>query len=373
MKEKIFNAFKSNEDKSAAINLYLKSFNQTKYRRFLTKEVDLQDLMRHFATNKNANLLNLFSILMHDWNEPKSECFDYCLCEKFDQYELSGGSLMKKLINFFNVDELRPYHHVCMRIIYHFLHEKEFKLEKKSRLTGYDKYTANEERNFQFMLDDSINKALKIKNEESRNEILKILTIYLKTTPVKTYESQKEEVLIALYYKMDNYSPYEASIDSIAKLCDNKFFELIFLSKENCLASFELRFDKFIETYKKYYGEYWSIAIKPNIRLLFHLATKERDQSEYSEIVDLILNKCSFIDMSSSILATFREVGDFFIIFNGTLQRKERKFLVSFVWCLSLGAFEGKGKLLRNILMILIVIFFFKRMKSTIYLTVMNM
>lgn len=260
---------------------------------------------------------------MHDWNEPKAGSFNYCLCKKFEAYEFFGRSLLKRLLEIVNIEKMTPYHHVCLRIVYHFLDEKESKM----KLAGCDKITADEEKRFQIMLDDSINETLKIKDEESRNSILKILILYLNITPTETYKNRKDKVLKAVHYSMDDYSPYEASIDSISKFCDFKFFELVYLLKENYLSTFELSFDKFIKIYQKFYGEYWNIAIKSDVVLLFHLARK--DTQSYV-IRRLILKKYSFINMNSTILEDFEETGNFYVIFNGSLQRKERNILVTF-------------------------------------------
>lgn len=69
--------------------------------------------------------------------------------------------------------------------------------------------------------------------------------------------------------------------------------------------------------------------MKGNVRLLYHTAAYSCEESELSVHVKIILAKCSFVDLNSSILTTFKEVDDFYVLFNGSLDEIEVKIFCS--------------------------------------------
>ncbi|XP_070506690.1 uncharacterized protein [Chironomus tepperi] len=330
----ILNIFTSNEDKSAAISLFIESHDQGHKSSFWTENVDLENVMRHYASSKYFNVKNFFSILMYDWFDPKNES-NYGLCEKFEAFEKFGDSLMKKLLEIFDHNEYKPFYRACLKIIYQYLHEKTLELRTNAALSHENKAMIHESREtiqsdqeqFQTQLNKFINEALLIKNEEYKVKVLKVLIVYLQNSYNENYTNLKDKIMEAVHYNFKQYSCYEILIDSIVKYCDEKFFQLIFTMKENLVNNFEFGFGDLITNYKKFYGEYWEIAIKENVRLLHHAAINCCVDSESSVFVKLILDKCSFIELNSSILASFKEVDDFYVLFNGMLDDKEIKFL----------------------------------------------
>ncbi|KAL7026858.1 hypothetical protein ACKWTF_005203 [Chironomus riparius] len=329
----IFNIFTSNEDKSAAISLFIELNDQGHNSSFWIENVDLENVMRHYASSKCFNLKNLLSILMFDWFNSKNVS-NYDLCQKFEAFEKFGDSLMKKLLQIFDRNEYKPFYRACLKIIYQYLHEKTLEIKE----TSYDnkgmiqesrEAIHNEEEKFQTQLNKFINEALLIKNEEYKVKVLKAFIVYLQNTTNENFTTLKEKIMEAVQYNFKQYSSYDILIDSIVKHCDEKFFQLIFLLKENLVNNFEFGLEDLITTYKKFYGEYWETAMKKNVRLLYHAAVNFCEESKFSVYLKLILAKCSFLDINSSILKSFKEVDDFYVLFNGSLEDREVKFLVS--------------------------------------------
>jgi hypothetical protein len=309
----------SNEDKSAIISLLIRSFNLWNDIDFWTKLVNIEEIMKHYATSRDANIKNLFSILMYDWHCPKEESTHYILSEKFEAYAMSGESMFTKLFRIIDSEEHRGYNRICLRIIYQYLHERLNTIEN-----FYEKTL------FQDIITHAIGDALKIQNEEYKVQILKILTVFLDNTSDESYKQLKEQILECVNYKFECHSVYRISLDAIEKHCDERFFKITFLLKENRLKKFEFEFEDFIKTYQKFYGEYWKVAIKPNARLLYHIC-EEQCEKKLLKTVEFIFHKCPFIELNSTILTTFEEVADFDTIFNEPLSKCEEEFLVSIV------------------------------------------
>jgi hypothetical protein len=254
---------------------------------------------------------------MYDWHCPKEESNFYLMSEKFEAYALSGESLFKKLYYIIDSEEHRGYHRICLRIIYQYLHERQTTIEN-----FYEKTL------FQDIITHAVGDALKILNEDYKIQILKILTVFLDNTGDDSYKHLKDQILESVNYKFEYHSAYRISLDSIEKHCDDRFFKLAFLLKENRLKKFEFEFEDFIKNYRKLYGEYWKVAIKPNARLLYHIC-EEQCEKKLLKTVEFIFLKCPFIELNSTILTTFEEVADFETIFNEPLKRSEEEFLVS--------------------------------------------
>jgi len=307
----------SNDDKSAIISLLIRSFNLWNNVDFWTKMVNTEKIMKHYATNRDANIKNLFSILIYDWHCPKEETTHYVLSEKFEAYATSGESMFTKLFRIIDSEEHRGYNRICLRIIYQYLHERLNTIEN-----FYEKTL------FQDIITHAISDALKIQNEEYKVQILKILTVFLDNTSDDIYKHLKEQILECVNYKFECHSVYRISLDSIEKHCDERFFKIAFLLKENRLKKFEFEFEDFIKTYQNYYGEYWKVAIKPNARLFYHIC-EEQCEKKLLKTVEFIFHKCPFIELNSTILTTFEEVADFETIFNEPLSKCEEEFLVS--------------------------------------------
>ena len=57
--------FISNEDKSAIISLTIRSYNLCNDEEFWTKELDLENVMGHYATNEESNIKNLYLLFIY--------------------------------------------------------------------------------------------------------------------------------------------------------------------------------------------------------------------------------------------------------------------------------------------------------------------
>lgn len=169
--------------------------------------------------------------------------------------------------------------------------------------------------------------ALNMINISYRIKILKILMVYWnkqQIVNVNLYQETKKEIIDLLPLE-ECHSIFKMSENFISSNCNRKFFELIFLLKENRLKKFEFELEDFIEAHKEYYGEYWKFAMKSDARLLFLTADKLLLNKTY----EFIFQKLSFIEMNSTILTEFEETLDFFLIFKDNLSEAEKEFLVS--------------------------------------------
>jgi hypothetical protein len=240
---------------------------------------------------------------------------------KFDAYRKSGKSLFVKLFDIIDDDQYQGYHHVCLRIIYEYLHERN------SKIIQDEKLEQTENNPLQSVVYQAIKDALNIENEEYKIRILKILTVFVRNVPHENYEELKKKILDAVKYKFEVFSSYHITIESITKHCDEKFFQLVFLLKENFLKNFEFAFEDYIQLYRKFYGEYWKVAMKENARLLYHVAEEQCEQ-KLLKTVEFIFNHCSFIELNSTILSSLQQVDEFYVIFNEPLEDEEKEFLV---------------------------------------------
>jgi len=317
--------FISNEDKSAIISLTIRSYNLCSDEEFWTKELDLENVMQHYATNEESNIKNLFSILLYDWHnhEPSNtkKQTEYMLEIKFDAYKKSGKCLFVRLFDIIDDEQYQGYHHVCLRVIYEYLHERNSKIMQNEEMQE------SEVDSLQSMIYQSIKDALNIKNKEYKTRILKILTVFLRNVSNENYEELKKKILDAVKYKFEVFSSYHIAIESITKHCDEKFFHLVFQLKENFLKNFEFAFEDYIQIYRKFFGEYWKVAMKENARLLYHVAEEQCEQ-KLLKTVEFIFNNCSFIELNSTILTSLQQVDEFYVIFNEPFEDKEKKFLV---------------------------------------------
>lgn len=313
--EKVFIA---DEDKSAIISLIVRSLNSENFEEFWENIVNIDKIMSHYALCENANVKNLLSIFLYDWHN--HECFKtavgeknnklYHLIHKFKAYNKSNSSVFKKLFEIIDNKDYQGYHHVCLRIIYEYMNE----LNKNNYAE----------------IHELINHALQIKNEVYKVKVLKIATVFLQNTSEQIYKDLKMQILSEVKFNLENNSIYQISIDDIQKHCNEKFFELVFLLKENHLKTFEFEFEDYMKTHQKLYGEYWMVAIKENVRLLYHVA-EEQCHKKLFKTVEFIFNKCNFIELNSTILTTLQQMDEFFVVFNEPLEINEIKILVIFL------------------------------------------
>lgn len=183
-----------------------------------------------------------------------------------------------------------------------------------------------------------LNAVLIMKNYEYKIKMLKILLIYWDQKRIVSkdvYENVKKTIM--------SFLPAE-SFDSIFQMhenviksnCNRLFFELIFLIKESRLKRFEFKLEDFIEIHKKYYGEYWKHAMKFDARILCLTA----ENLNFYKTVEFMFMKCSFIELNSTILTEFEELGELCEIFGDNLNEDEKKFLVNLTYFLNLNFFK---------------------------------
>ena len=82
-------------------------------------------------------------------------------------------------------------------------------------------------------------------------------------------------IFFVLIIKDNKQSFFELSYKAITQKCDQKYFELVFYLRENKVVKFKFEFKNFILMHKKYFGEYWTTAIKFSAQLLFTVAVDQ--------------------------------------------------------------------------------------------------
>ncbi|KAL7031477.1 hypothetical protein ACKWTF_007031 [Chironomus riparius] len=299
----------SEDDKSSIISMVFRSFQNEK---FLSKTIDLQAVMKHFIEG-NGNFLNLFSILIYNWHDM---CDDskYYLIVKFKSYEMASDnkeSLFDKLFDIIEDKEMSMYHHLCLKIIYSYFDEVN-KCQVENVL---------ENTNIQIL----IQKAIELRNEEYKRRILKILLVYLDNTKDETYNNIKRKVLESVKYDFNFTSVCKVSYNSIVRYCDYKFFNLVFLLKENQVLHFKTNFQECIKTYQQLLGDYWTNAIRLNAQLLYLMAEEQgfRDTSEF-----LLISTGDF-ELKQPIVSKFKKLEAFYVVFNEPMDEKDEQLLES--------------------------------------------
>ncbi|XP_070506632.1 uncharacterized protein [Chironomus tepperi] len=306
---KFENILISTEDKSAIISMVFRLYQNEK---FLSKTIDLSLVMKYIHEGY-GHFLNLFSILIHNWNDINDDS-EYFLIMKFDTYQKATNnkeSLFEKLFSIIDDKEKSMYHHICLKIIYYYFDEVN-----KSPIENILENSH---------IQDLIIKATKLRNEEYKARILKILVIYLDNTKDEIYNKIKERVLKSVNYNFSYTSVAKISYESIVRHLDDLFFQLVFLLKENQILHFKTDFEKFKSKYQQLLGDYWSNAIRLNSQLLYRMAEEQslRDTSEF------LLQSTGDFELKQPITAKFKKLEDFYVVFNEPLDKENEKILTS--------------------------------------------
>lgn len=225
---------------------------------------------------QSGNIRNLFSFLMFDWHNPDryNEDINYFLDLKFKCYQQETTmSLFSKLYETIDAEEAK-YQHVCLRIMYQFLHELNKSVmdqtnDRKVEIYGKLETLMN------------IDYVLTMKDEEFKKKILKVFVTYW-------YKSEDKD-----------YSKYKSTLMDISP-----FFELAFMLKERLNSTFEKTFEKFIVDCKKKNGFYYEVKLKVNNRLLLYIA----DQHNLTQIRSFIFRKCAFNEINATPLTNAQEI-----------------------------------------------------------------
>lgn len=166
---------------------------------------------------------------------------------------------------------------------------------------------------------------LDMKNYCYKMKMLKILLVYWQKKEIlcdEIHEVVKNRIMTIIPSNRSE-SIFLVHENVIRSNCDHMYFELIFLIKEYRLKQFEFKFEEFIKIHKEFYGEYWKYGMKFDAQLLC-LASESRQCYKTTEF---IFQKCSFIQLNSTILREFEELEEFSLVFDN-LTHKEEKFLV---------------------------------------------
>lgn len=216
---------------------------------------------------KSENVQNLLSFLIPDWFDRKS-CFgrSYALVAKSRLYEQeTKENFLEGLCELIDDKKNQIYQDVCMRIVRQYIYELDTQQQASS-------YTLE--------LQLNINKILKMRNKECRDQILQILVVFWKPK--------------------DN--EFRASVFSCEKSEESRtYFTLAFLLREKQIHKFQGNFENFISSAEKTYGDYYKILLKTHVRLLFTLARRQN----LHQTCKFILQKFPFIDEDSTLMTTF--------------------------------------------------------------------
>lgn len=142
----------------------------------------LKHVLKFYASNKNADSKNLFSILMYDWNEKDEKSSNkYFLVNKFLAYqenEVSGGvTMFEKFFDIINTVEGSIYFQICLKIMYYFAREAIKENYDLSTLIPYIVVRTN------------------INNLEMKTEFFKLFIIWLEHSEDEEYEKTKSHFL----------------------------------------------------------------------------------------------------------------------------------------------------------------------------------
>jgi hypothetical protein len=270
---------------------------------FWTDQIDLGRVMRHHAIDGDANVKNLFSVLMHDWSDPEVDVNHHFLVMKFEKFdENSQIGLFGMLCKIANDHE--SYSDVCVRIIKAYI--RELKLVFKN--------DENIARNNAILL-KFVNHAVIIKKSGIKVRILKQLMTILSFDDA-IYEEIKLKITQVVESDVKYDSVYKKSFNNIERICNKKFFKLAFLLHECKSVIFQQMFCEFLESFKRFYGDFWKIAVKNDVEMLL-------DVSKYLNqlrIANFMTNTCSFEQES--------ERQCFGMVMNEPLSEEETETLV---------------------------------------------
>lgn len=273
---------RSKENKASKyISLVMKHFNVWNDEDFLRKESKQKKVLMHYVVISDI-VENLLSFLIYDWANPES-CNDrnYCLILKSRQFKHeTGKDLLEELYDVINDEERKFYRDVCLRIIFQYFYEVDVEEKKDSKeFTRIDEFGC-------------INQVFEITNPTYKEKILKGIVVFW----IKTNSND------------DIYEEYKNKIMSLEMSSESKsFFEMEFLLKEKQNIKFEKSFVKYISDARKKFGDFYKIALKADLRLL----SKITERHEMFKTTEFIFQKCSNIELNSSILTSFHEVQDF--------------------------------------------------------------
>lgn len=295
---------------------------------FWDQEHTLSEVMDFYAKNKDSNIKNLLSILMHDWfDQTGKSTHNYFLIKKFCALNEKSDSalqdnennknnsikntklsveIFERLFDVFDDENLKVLSYYCLKVIC-------FCFEEGNNL------------DFEYEnIKDLIVKALKIKNDEYKTQVLKILIVFLKNTKTDDYKSLKKTIMAEVHHKVEFTSICKTSYKAMKKLCDEKFFELAFLVKESRNMIFKAKYKEFIKLHKNYFGEYWNTALKHNAQLIHLIAFKQG----LTETEEFILLNTNDPELKFPITAHFTKFDEFYDVLPQSYDKENYEITV---------------------------------------------
>lgn len=263
----------------------------------------------HVLESKNTK--NLLSFLVFDWHNLKTsgnEKKNYNLSVKNQQLiTLTGESLFQKLYEI--IDSGRAYHDVCLRIMFECL--SELKEEDEDKKAATPNLGAENRIKTVYLMHKkekliSMASVLKMKNEESKRQILALLLTHWNFLPQHFFTEFMD------WYEQNKSS--EVNFFSLA---------LQLIAKEQ--TQFEENFKIFVAIMKRRYGHFHETAINPNARLLSKIAKTQR----MFKVEKFIYNKCPSLELVSSPQTNFKEMYQFNNKNMFPMNKQEKALLVS--------------------------------------------
>jgi hypothetical protein len=227
-----------------------------------------------------------------------------------DMYRIHRESF-QDLFNIIDNTKESENHQICIKIIYYFLDEF---LESDYEIDTSD-------------IQNLIERIAKMVNKEGRNQVLKVFVAFLENTKDETYIKLKDEILKCTLYDTNDPSSCKMSYKTMMNHCDEYFFKLTFLLKENLTTEFKVEYKKLLKICQNYFGEYWTYAIKQNAQLLYLMT----DVQQLVDTREFLLLNTEGSELKARITSTFDKVAEFQTV-NRALDSSDASLMVKFLF-----------------------------------------
>ncbi|XP_070498083.1 uncharacterized protein [Chironomus tepperi] len=255
----------------------------------------------------------ILTFLMHQNNEkfPREKFLNELFGYTGNSYKIQP-ELFQKLFNILNDNSKTEYHEICLEAVYLHFHDINIDFDNED-------------------IENLIERALRIKNQEYGIEILKILFVFLRASNSQSYKDLKQKTLANIKRSIfsassdscGSGSTCKSSYKEMKKVCNHQFFNLLFLLKENYVQKFKVEYKKFVKYYKQCFGEYWIYEIKRNGQILCLVA----DFQNLYESKEFLILKTKESDLKASIMSSFTRVAEFQAVFRRPLKNNDKKLL----------------------------------------------
>lgn len=271
----------SKKDKSSKyISLVLSFYNLWDDEDFLAKENQQKNTMMAYVV-QSRNIKSLLSFLVPDWfDHETTRARFYSLALKSRQFKQeTNKNLLERLYELIDDNESKIFQEIILRIIYQYFYELD------------------EEREISAVFSESedilnIRKVFKIKSQEHKEKILQVLAVFWTSTVDSKIEYNKFK---------------DKTLKALQSDEQKAFFNLAFMLKEKQIIKFQKEFEDYIKKSQKIYGEYFKIILKPLVRLLFKITSRQK----MFKTGNFIFQKYPYIEVNSTIMKSFYDVQDF--------------------------------------------------------------